>query len=75
MNEREPGPNEIKATVARAYSSDVIGSQPYDAAIMISFIKEKQTGPDASSKFLDVFLDRSQAEDLYRELAQRLGLR
>ncbi len=68
MNDRKPGPRELKAGSARAFGEDCIGSQRFDAAIMLSFTDGK-----ANTEFRDIFLDRETAEKLHDELGRRLG--
>lgn len=71
MNDKKPDGREVKATIARAYGPDCIGCLKHDAAAMLSFIEE---GKPTTEQFVDVFLDRKQAEELHAELGKRLGL-
>lgn len=65
MNKARPEGSEVKASNARAYGPSVIGCKKFDAAVMVCFTKEDAP---TTEQFVDVFMDREQAEQLHREL-------
>lgn len=71
MNRIEPGPREIKATVARAYGPRTAGSKRYDADVHLAFMKDGEAvTPDT---FRDVYLDYATALQLRKELNEVLA--
>lgn len=65
-----PAPHEVKATSVKVYGSSCLGCKRHDASIMIAF-ERKTTIP--ARGIVDVFLDRGDAERIFRALKQELG--